>query len=105
MKTEQEINNEKILLTQRMKELNDELILINQEKYNKKIAENEEKLNKLRLDKDLILQLFSCGCEDTSLDRYGNPNCKECFLAEILNQEWNNDWDVRFDINLYKITE
>ncbi len=105
MKTEQEINNEKILLTQKMKELNDELILLKQEEYNQKVLENEEKLNKLRIDKDLILTLFSCGCEDTSLDRYGNPHCKECFLAEILDQEWNNDWKVRFDIQFYKIGE
>jgi len=98
-------------LKNKIKELTLELSKEEEFIYNQEIAENTEKLNSLRENKYFILALFehgrtSCSDENPSNGYYepqGYARCNKCQLIEILNNDFNNEFEVTFQINISKI--
>ena len=69
------------------------------------------KLDKIKENKELILSLLehsrtSCSdenpCNGNGSADYG-ARCNKCYLIEILNDEWGDDFDISFDIKIARI--
>lgn len=103
---EKEINNTKKEIEQRDNQLKEE-------KYNRRIEDNKEKLQFYRDNSEFLLSLFKHRYDDCSdeypknsgLDRHGLPECNKCKLMEILESDWENDYEVDIELRLSKINK
>lgn len=105
--------NKEQLLKQKQ-ELDNQIAEIEENEYKQKIENNKIRLNKLRENKEFILSLFEhqrASCSDDYVSNgYGSASygarCSKCHLIEILNSEWDNEFEfeVDFDIAITKIT-
>ena len=109
--TEKEILEQNKILEEKMRKLKKQLQEIKDKEYKEKIEKNKIKLDELRENKDYILSLFShdrTSCsDDNPINGYsevsGYPRCGKCFLMEILNNEWDNSFEVSFEIDFLRI--
>lgn len=75
--------------------------------------EVENKLNFLRIHSESILQCIehdrsSCSDEDPCngySDRTNNARCNKCHLIEILDGDYGNDFDVKFEVIITRVED
>lgn len=103
------MNKEELLKKQ--KEIEKQLEDIREIEYKQRIEANRIKLDKLRNDKDFILSLFEhqrTSCSDDYISNgYGSAEygarCNKCHLIEILNSDYDNEFEVCLDFTITKI--
>lgn len=84
---------------------------IHDAKVAKEREENGKRLALLREHKDAILSLIDhdrTSCSDDRPDNgyissYQRSWCRKCHLIEILNEEWDNEFEVSLDVTITKI--
>jgi len=109
--TEKEILEQNKILEEKMRKLKSQLQEIKDKEYQQRLEKNKIKLDELRENKDFILSLFDhsrTSCSDQYpmngyIEDYGYARCNKCFLMEILNSEYDNSFEVSFDININKV--
>lgn len=109
--TEKEILEQNKILEEKMRKLKSQLQEIKDIEYQKNLDENKIKLNELRKNKDFILSLFdhsrtSCSDENPNngyISDAGYARCDKCFLIEILNDEFENSFEVSFHMDITKV--
>lgn len=100
-----ELNKKRNDLSKRMDELKEARREI-------KRRENNEKLEFYRKNKDVILKIVApvhtrSGCSDSYhcndyLDN-GYPECKRCMLLRILDEDWEDSYEINFDVTFEEI--
>lgn len=84
---------------------------IKEEELNRRREIAKMKLDKLREHKDLLLEIIehnrtSCSdnnvCNGWGSSEYG-ARCPKCHLIELLNNEWDNDFEVDIKVEIFKI--
>jgi hypothetical protein len=106
-----ELQAKKSELEAMSKDIDNQLNEIEEIERNEKVENNKIRLDILRSNKDLILSLFEhnrTSCSDENPDNgysyvNGHSRCNKCHLMEILDEEYNNDFEVSFDIMINKI--
>lgn len=111
MTREEELDLEERDLYEKLNKIREEKEKIKQQKIEEKKKETGKKLDYLKEHKDFVLSLIehsrtSCSddhpCNGYDYDK-GYPRCKKCFLIEILNGEWENEIDVKFDVSFINV--
>lgn len=78
---------------------------IRQEEKREKYIKNAERLKWMREHKDVIVELIghsrnSCvQGESVNSDR-----CNGCWATEILSEDWNDDYEILFEVHINKIS-
>ena len=100
-----ELNKKRNDLSKRMDELKEARREI-------KRRENNEKLEFYRKNKDVILKIVATvhtrsSCSDSYhcndyLDN-GYPECKRCMLLRILDEDWEDSYEINFDVTFEEI--
>lgn len=103
-----------VQLLEREEELQKELRRISQEKHERFIGANRERLNFLRANRDVILSLLehdriSCSdehpCNGFCTDTWYEERwaCGKCALIEVLDGKLGDDYEVSFDVRFTRI--
>lgn len=77
---------------------------IRQEEKREKYIKNAERLKWMREHKDVIIELISHSydsCikgESVNLDK-----CNGCWVTEILNENWNDDYEILFEVKINEV--
>jgi hypothetical protein len=98
-------------LLKQQKEIASQLKELEMIEYKANLDKNKEELDKLRVNKEIILSLLEhsrTSCSDTNVSNgyssasYG-ARCSKCHLIEILNSDYENEFVVTFGISIDKI--
>ena len=94
------------------KEIDQQRQKIKEQELKEYKEEVKAKIEKLRMNKDLLLGLIkhsrtSCS-DDNVCNGYGSADygarCAKCHLIEILNDEWlDGDFDIEIDVTITKV--
>ena len=106
-----ELSTRRAALNAQLAELDKEEERIKQDELNEKRAEARKKIEFLRENREFVLGLFEherTSCSDEHpVNGYGysagHARCNKCFLMEILNGEWGDDWKIEFNIDITPI--
>lgn len=107
----QELSARRAALNAQLAELDKEEDRIKQDELQEKRIEASKKIEFLREHRDLVLSLFEherTSCSDEHrVNGYGysagRARCNKCFLMEILDGEWGDDWKIEFNIDITPI--
>lgn len=99
-------------LLQQERELKEKLqqIHVEQEQIRKEEAraaylKNAERLKWMREHKDVIIELIGHSRKSCVQGESVNPDrCNGCWATEILNEDWNDDYELTFEVHIDKIT-
>lgn len=103
--------SEKNKLKEQIKQLQSQVEEIEKKEKEDELEKNSLFLFILRKNKDFVLSLFehsrsSCSdenpCNGYHFDEQ-HARCEKCHLIEILNDEFNNDFEVMLSVNIVKI--
>ena len=93
------------------KEIDKQKQTIKDEEIRKRKEISKKKLDKLREHKDFLLEIIdhdrtSCS-DDNVCNGYGSASygarCSKCRLIEVLNDDWDDEWEVDINVIITKI--
>lgn len=113
MNREEELDRKERELYEAINKIREEKEEIKQHKINEKKKEIEEKIEFIKENKDIILPLIkhdrsSCSDEHpcNGYSSYNNDcRCRKCFLMEILDGDWGNEYDINLDVSFIPVED
>ena len=96
------------------KQIDEQKQKIKDEELNQRRQEAKKKIDKLRENKDVLLEVIEhtrTSCSDNNVcNGYGGNSydtryarCTKCQLIDILNDDWSNSWEIDIEVSITRI--
>lgn len=91
-------------LREQLQKIQAEQEQIRQEEKQERYIKNVERLKWMRENKDVIIKLINHYRRDcVQGESVNSDGCDGCWATEILNEDWNNNYEILFEVHINKV--
>ena len=104
MTRKDEVYQQERELKEQLQKVQAEQEKIRQEEKLEKYIKNAERLKWMREHKDVIIELISHSYDSCIKGESVNSDkCNGCWATEILNEDWNDDYEILFEVKINEV--